>query len=88
MALYQTGGSAKSLQQQKRRSSSCQVGEWVRGYSEELNVPKQFETHEATVIATIAKERIISSFKRDGKKKLGNYKADSKILDQVIKQST
>lgn len=42
MDLYQTGGSAKNLQQEKRRNSSCQVGEQVRGYSEELNVPKQF----------------------------------------------
>lgn len=42
MALYQTGGSAKNLQQQKRRNPSYQVGEQVRGQSEELNVPKQF----------------------------------------------
>lgn len=32
-------------------------------------------------------KRVIASFKREGKKKPGNYKADSKILYQVIKQS-
>lgn len=76
MAIYQSDGQAKNLQQQKRRSSSYRIGEQVGEYSDELNVPEQFEIHKAEEIAAVCgppanwtRENIISCFKGDGEKK-------------------